>query len=95
MLFKIFRSSSSSAPTKPTTPKTQDRHLTSTQSCPADSDSKSPEQVATRETSKDYEAFLENAKREAELKDREMLRMAKEAERRRREFNMDPWASRW
>lgn len=69
-----------------------------TQSGPADradESKKSPEPLITRETSQDYEAFLENAKKEAEAKERAMLKLAKEAERRRKEFNMDPWASRW
>jgi hypothetical protein len=91
MLFKKFRSSSTSK--KPATPNLQ-RH-SSPQSDPADDNpKKSPAAVVTRETSKDYENFLEKAKLVAELKEKEMLKMAKEAERRRREFNMDPWTSR-
>jgi hypothetical protein len=94
MLFKKFRSSSSSSPV--TKKQVNVQRLTSPQSGPADNDSKkSSARLITRETSEDYEVFLENAKREAERKEKAILRLAQEAERRRREFNMDPWANRW
>ena len=69
--------------------------LATTQSNAADNDAKSHTPAFTREKSHDYEVFLENARNEAKLKEKEMLKAAKEAERRRKEFNMDPWASRW
>jgi len=56
---------------------------------------RNPKSVIARETSHDYEAFLEGAKKEAEKKEKAMLKSAKDAEQRRREFNMDPWASKW
>lgn len=91
MLFKKFRSSSTSK--KPVTTNLQG--LSSSQSDPSDGNSKKSTAAAVaRETSKDYEEFLEKARLEAELKDKAMLAMAKEAERRRKEFNMDPWTSR-
>jgi len=96
MLFKKFRSSSTS--TSPTSKKpvtTNIQRITSAQSNTTENDSKkSPSRVITGETSEDYETFLENARKEAEKKEKAILKMAKEAERRRREFNMDPWASR-
>jgi len=89
-LFKKFRSSSSSTSKKP-----KIERVASPQSDAADAESKkSSARLTARETSDDYEAFLENAKQEAEAKEKDLLKMAKEAERRRREFNMDPWASR-
>jgi hypothetical protein len=92
MLFKKLRSSSSSTLKKP--PTTNIQRLSSPQSDAAKNEPKCHAQVITRETSEDYETFLENAKEEAEKKEKAALRMAKEAERRRREFNMDSWASR-
>ena len=89
MLFKKFRSSSTSK--KPIT--TNLHGLSPRQS--EDGNCKKPTAaVVTRETSKEFEEFLEKARLEAALKDKAMLEMAKEAERRRKEFNMDPWTSR-
>ena len=92
MLFKKLRSFSS--PTSKKSPTTNLQRLSSPQSDTAESEPKCPAQVITRETSEDYETFLKNAKKEAEKKEKARLKMAKEAERRRREFNMDSWASR-
>ena len=50
------------------------------------------EEAATADA--DYEAFLERARREAEEEERARLAKAREAERRRKEFSMDPWAGR-
>lgn len=91
MLFKKLRSFSSS-----TSKKSKIERVTSLRSETADTESrKSTARVIARETSDDYQTFLENAKKEAEAKEKAVLKMAKEAERRRREFNMDPWASRF
>ena len=91
MLFKKFRVSS---PTSKPPPTTNFQRISPPQSDTVKNEPKSPTQVITRETSEDYETFLKSAKKEAEKKEKQLLRMAKEAERRRREFNMDSWASR-
>lgn len=89
MLFKKLRSLSSSAAKKPKIERV------ASQAGDAEAEpKKSSAQMITREVSGDYELFLEKARQDAEAKDRATVRMAKEAERRRREFNMDPWASR-
>lgn len=90
MLFKKLRSLSSASK------KPKIERVTSTQSGAVDTESKkSTARVIARDIPDDYETFLENAKKEAGVKEKAVLKMAKEAERRRREFNMDPWASRF
>jgi hypothetical protein len=94
MLFKKLLSSSSSG--KKPDPASIPR--LSNPSGPADGPDESketPELMITRERSRDYEAFLETAKKEADTKEKDILKLAKEAERRRKEFSMDPWTSRW
>jgi len=44
--------------------------------------------------SRDYEIFLEKARKEEEKKEKALLKAAKEAEKRRRDCNMDPWTRR-
>jgi len=43
---------------------------------------------------RDYEEFLEKARKEEERKEKALLRAMQEAERRRRDANMDPWTRR-
>ena len=95
MLFKKLRTTSSpQTSNKPGS--TNLPRLKSTQPASGDNEvDKSSTTVLTRERSDDYEVFLENARKEVELKEKAILKLAKEAEKRRMEFNMDPWASRW
>jgi hypothetical protein len=43
---------------------------------------------------RDYELFLEKAKKDEEKAEKAKLREIREAERRRKEFNLSPWAGR-
>jgi hypothetical protein len=54
------------------------------------------QQRSTNEDSeaRDYELFLEKAREDAEKAEKMKLREIKEAERRRREVNLSPWAGR-
>jgi hypothetical protein len=91
MFFKKLRSpSSTSDPASKVQPLTSPPQTASNR----ETDAKSATQVLMRESSTDYELFLEKARKEAENKDKAVLKLAKEAERRRKEFNLDPWASR-
>lgn len=42
----------------------------------------------------DFEKFLEQSRKDAEREEKKKLKELKEAERRRQEVNMSPWASR-
>jgi hypothetical protein len=106
MFFKKLRSSSkSSKRTKPGMTR-----ITSTSSSTHDGtvnskESTSPapmtrldtiQQRPTNEDSeaRDYELFLEKARKDVEKAEKMKLREIKEAERRRREVNLSPWAGR-
>jgi len=39
--------------------------------------------------------FLENARKEEERKKKAFERLVKEAERKRKNCNMDPWVNKW
>jgi hypothetical protein len=54
------------------------------------------QQRSTNEDSeaRDYELFLEKARKDAEKAEEMKLREIKEAERRRREVNLSPWGGR-
>ena len=43
---------------------------------------------------RDFELFMEKARLEEEKREKAVLRAAKEMEKRRRNSNMDPWASK-
>jgi hypothetical protein len=106
MFFKKLRSSSksSSKSTKPTMTR-----ITSTSSSTHDGTVNSKgsdpapvtrldtiQQRSTNEDSeaRDYELFLEKARKDAEKAEKMKLREIKEADRRRREVNLSPWAGR-
>lgn len=47
------------------------------------------------EETNDYALFLASARREEEMRAAMLERAIREADRRRREMDMDPWAKRW
>jgi hypothetical protein len=48
----------------------------------------------TDDEERDYREFLAKAKREEEKAEKKRQMEVREAERRKKEFNMSPWASR-
>ncbi|EPE37144.1 hypothetical protein GLAREA_09307 [Glarea lozoyensis ATCC 20868] len=103
MLFKALRSKSSSKST------TQQESLRVTsadsQHTHASHDQKQPSEIvtamSTRKSGKemdDFEKFLEKSRRDEEKlerkREKERERELREAERRKKEVNMSPWASR-
>jgi hypothetical protein len=93
MLFRKLRRSSSDPPKK--APSTGHVRHNSTSGEKASKTKKSTVSRAATGESDDYEVFLLSAKKEAERKEEEKLRLAREFERRREQFNMDPWSSKW
>jgi hypothetical protein len=49
----------------------------------------------TTQECRDYEEFLESARREEAKKNETLLRGIREADRRRRMMDLDPWAKKW
>jgi hypothetical protein len=106
MFFKKLRSSSksSSKSTKPsmtritsTSSSTHDETVNSKGSTPVPTTRLDTiQQRSTNEDNeaRDYELFLEKARKDAEKAEKMKLREIKEAERRRREVNLSPWAGR-
>lgn len=43
---------------------------------------------------RDYEVFLENARKEEEKKEKALEKAIRDADKRRRMMDMDPWAKR-
>jgi len=77
-------------------------HVTSgnsnVQSTDSQAETKNPLAVVstvTSQESRDYEMFLENARKEEERKKKAFERLVKEAERKRKNCNMDPWVNKW
>lgn len=96
MLFKNLRSrsKSSSKSTKPSI----FRVTSSSSHSQGDTDSKAPSSAVvdsmTTEEADDYEKFLAKARKEAEKLEKKKLKEFEASERRKREVNMSPWASR-
>jgi hypothetical protein len=106
MFFKKLRSSSKSSPksTKSimtriasTSSSTHDGTVNSKGSTPTPMTRLDTiQQRSTNEDSeaRDYELFLEKARKDAEKAEKMKLKEIEEAERRRREVNLSPWAGR-
>ncbi|TVY87415.1 hypothetical protein LAWI1_G006274 [Lachnellula willkommii] len=93
MLFKNLRSRSKSS-SKP--PKPSVFRVTSTDSHShsqgGDAESKVQPVTTATECADDYGKFLAKAQKDAEKLEKKKLREVEEAERRKREVNMSPWA---
>ncbi|TVY56186.1 hypothetical protein LCER1_G002507 [Lachnellula cervina] len=94
MLFKNLRSRSKSSSQ---TPKPSVFRVTSTDSHSQGGDAESKAQptaylTTAPECADDYGKFLAKAQKDAEKLEKKKLREVQEAERRKREVNMSPWA---
>ncbi|CAG8948651.1 hypothetical protein HYFRA_00001771 [Hymenoscyphus fraxineus] len=105
MLFKSFRSKSSSKSTNNSSMAhrtSMDAHSHTAHYTQGDAmDTKGPTTtiMSSPESGKttgsdDYQKFIEKSRKDAEREEKRKLKELKEAERRRQEVNMSPWASR-
>jgi len=76
-------------------PMTSISHVTSGNSNVQSTDNQAVVSTVTSQESQDYEIFLENARKEEERKKKAFERLVKEAERKRKNCNMDPWVNKW
>jgi hypothetical protein len=49
----------------------------------------------TTQECRDYEDFLERARKEEERQNEALVKGIKEADRKRRMMDLDPWARKW